>query len=106
MKRIVRILFLTVLVACLADTVFAGDDIAICGASQGHGYYPAAGLAAVNKKTGEWHDDAIVAGNFTLTKISESDFDLLVTDSTGRVFSAKQDGAIVALVGARNDAVS
>ena len=92
-----------VLVACLADAVFAGEDIAICGASQGHGYYPAAGLAGIQQKTGEWHDDAIVAGNFTLTKISENDFDLLVSDATGRVTSAKQEGATLNLFGALGD---
>ena len=30
-----------------------------------------------------------------LTKIGENDYDLLLIDATGRVFSAKQDGATV-----------
>jgi hypothetical protein len=103
MKRIVKAVFVTLLACLGAEAVFAGEDIAICGASQGHGYYPAAGLAAIKQKKGEWHDDAIVAGSFTLTKIGEDGFDLLVSDATGRVFTAKQDGASVELFGVPTD---
>jgi hypothetical protein len=90
------------LITSMADAE-VGREIATCGESSGYGYYPKAGL---NNNAGKWTDDAISGGKFTLTQTSEKEFDLLITDSSGRVFSAKQDGGVVALTGAANGAVS
>jgi hypothetical protein len=83
-----------------------GREIATCGKSSGYGYYPKAGLAAANNDAGKWIEDAISGGKFTLTQTSEKEFDLLITDTSGRVFSATQDGGVVFLSGAANGAVS
>ena len=56
--------------------------------------------------SGKWVEDKISAGKFTLTEISEKQFDLLLTDATGRIFSAKQDGGTVLFVGAANTAIT
>lgn len=93
------------LLACGTHSVSA-KDIAVCGQSQGYAYYPRAGIIAANEDAGKWTPDAITKGSFTLAQISEKEFDLLVTDASGRVFSAVQDGGIVVLVGAVNKAVS
>lgn len=85
---------------------FSPKEIATCGASRGYGYYPKAGLAALTGEAGEWAEDKISAGKFTLTQTSEKEFDLLLTDASGRVFSAKQDGGHVILAGAAQGAVS
>lgn len=83
------------LVTSMADAVFGGE-IATCGRSSGYGYYPKAGLTA-NNAPRKWVEDAISGGKFTLTQTSEKEFDLLITDTSGRVFSAKQDGGVVVL---------
>jgi hypothetical protein len=61
---------------------------------------------ALSKRSGKWQDAKISAGKFTLKQISDKEFDLLVTDATGGVFSSKQDGGIVMVVGKRNKVIS
>jgi hypothetical protein len=63
-------------------------------------------LAADKDEAGHWVDDAITGAKFTLVQISEKEFDLLISDATGRVFSAKQDGGIVLLTGRKENVVS
>ena len=46
----------------------------------------------------QWISDAISGGRFSLIE-NDGEFDLLVTDAMGRVFSSKQEGAKVILVG-------
>jgi hypothetical protein len=41
---------------------------------------------------GKWTNDTISGGRFSLTE-NDGDFDLLVADSLGRIFSSKQEGA-------------
>ena len=105
MRQIFGYLLFVTFLACASGPVSA-KDIAVCGASRGYGFYPKAGLVAASKDAGAWHGDAISKGKFTLSQVSDKDFDLLVTDATGRVFSAKQEGGIVVLVGARNKVVT
>jgi hypothetical protein len=73
---------------------------------QGHAFYPRAGLIATNDDAGQWIDDAISGGGVTLAQLSEKDFDILFTDSSGRVVSALQDGGVVVFIGAANKAIS
>ena len=70
-------------IVCLAlatviSTSAVARDVAVCGASQGYGFYPKAGLAAADQAAGEWHPDGIKDGRFTLTQIAKEKFDLLV----------------------------
>ncbi|HUU67158.1 MAG TPA: hypothetical protein VMW57_07745 [Methyloceanibacter sp.] len=85
---------IALLLPCMANAVFA-REIATCGASRGYGYYPKAGLGAFSDDAGKWGEDSISSGKFTLSQTSEKEFDLLITDASGRVFSAKQDWAFV-----------
>src|SRR6185436_11253926 len=79
-------LFLTI-----ASTAALGANIATCGESAGYGFYPKAGLAAAAQGSGKWINDVISGGRFSLTE-NEGEFDILVTDAMGRVFSSKQEG--------------
>ena len=94
---IVFFLVTITLLTTSAAGVASAKEIAICGASDGMGYYPA---------EGKWTDDKISGGKFTLTQTSENDFDLLFVDARGNVFSAKQAGGAVILTGAMNNAIS
>ena len=93
-------LFLTI-----ASTAAHGANIADCGASAGYGYFPKAGHAAAAPDSGKWISDAISGGRFSLTE-NDGEFDLLVTDAMGRVFSSKQEGAKVTLVGSSYNSVT
>jgi hypothetical protein len=93
-------LFLTI-----ASTAAHGAKIADCGASAGYGYFPKAGHAAAAPDSGKWISDAISGGRFSLTE-NDGEFDLLVTDAMGRVFSSKQEGAKVTLVGSSYNSVT
>jgi hypothetical protein len=100
-----RLICLAALAVIISTEAFA-REIAICGASSGYGFYPKAGLAALDQGAGEWHSDGIKDGRFTLTEIDKDKFDLLVTDATGAVYSATQDGAAVVLIGVTDKSLS
>jgi len=93
-------LFLTI-----ASTAALGANIAICGESAGYGFYPKAGLAAAAQGSGKWINDVISGGRFSLTE-NEGEFDILVTDAMGRVFSSKQEGAKVIVVGSSDKSLT
>jgi len=95
--------FIVPLISLLATTGAASArDVAVCGNSVGQGYYPAAGLSAIANKTGKWDEDNITSGRITLSQVDQDGFDILFTDATGVVVSAKGDGATVVRVG-QND---
>jgi hypothetical protein len=84
------------LITSLAVTPLAwGKDIAICGASEGYAYYPEAGLLPIapNKDGAGWQKDGIKLGRITLSLVGDK-FDVLYTDATGAVISAKGDGGL------------
>jgi len=82
------------------------EDIATCGKSHGYGFYPKVGLGALSDDSGKWVEDGISSGKFTLTRIGGKEFDIHVTDASGRIFSSKQDGAHVIVSGPAKGAVS
>lgn len=105
-----RLVYLVALMAMLSTGAFA-RNVAICGASQGYGFYPKVGLAAADQ-AGEWQGtlgwqtDGIKDGRFTLTQIAKDKFDLLVIDTTGAIYSATQDDATVILIGVTDKSLS
>jgi hypothetical protein len=68
-------------------------NIAICGSSEGHGYYHHAGL--VKKKDAGWVKEKISNGKTVLKHLGKNEFDILVVDASGSIWSAKQDGSTV-----------
>jgi hypothetical protein len=82
-------------------------DIAVCGASEGYSYFPEAGLLAApeSEDAGKWKTDAISSGRLTLSRSGDR-FDLLFTDATGAVISARGDGGEVVRVGQTADAIT
>jgi hypothetical protein len=94
---------LTVLGLLLPSVVFA-DDIAVCGESEGHSYYAYRNLVSEEKDSG-WKEDGIKNGKFTL-KITDNKLDILISDASGGLFSSKDDGGNVVLVGSGKDFVN
>ena len=103
MMKLLRLLTLSA--CCWAVPAFA-EELAVCGASEGYAFYPKAGLAAQNEDAGKWVDDKISGGRLTLTRIGKDEYDLLFSDSTGRIVSAKQDGGVIVPAGGASDTVS
>ena len=101
----IRFLWVAALIAAFSSAAL-GKDIAKCGASDGYSYFPKAGLGAADQDTGEWHRDGIKDGRFTLTEISENVFDLLILDASGGIYSAKQDGAKIIILGSTKKSLS
>lgn len=88
------------------STAALSANIADCGASTGYGFYPKAGLAASQPDGGKWTPDGISGGRLSLTE-NEGEFDLLVSDSLGgRIFSSKQEGSKVIVVGSGDKSLS
>ncbi len=81
---------------CLTEPAGA-EDLAVCGRSDGKGYYPSAALRAGEPSI--WTDDPISDGRITLAMRQPNTFDILFSDATGAVVSATQDGASVVRVG-------
>ena len=93
-------------VLAVAATPALSREIATCGNSNGYAYYPKVGLAAQNKDAGKWITDGVTGGKFTLSETSKNEFDLLIADASGKIFSAKQDGGVVMLTGASSNSMS
>ena len=96
-----RVIAAAFVLGLLATGSAFAKDIAICGASEGYGYYPNVGLG----KPGEWVRDGIKEGRFTLTRVGDR-FDLLFTDATGAVISATNDGGSVVQIGRNEEAIA
>jgi hypothetical protein len=62
-----RVIAAAFVLGLLATSSAFAKDIAICGASEGYGYYPNIGLG----KPGEWVRDGIKEGRFTLTRVGD-----------------------------------
>ena len=94
------------LAACGASEAGAVSNVAVCGASAGYAFNAQIGLLSGNAEAGRWADDAIPTGRMTLTLDDAGEFDLLIADATGSVFSAKGDGATIVPVAATNSVLS
>lgn len=81
-------------------------EVANCGASNGHAFYPKIGLGAKSATSGKWTEDGISKGRFTLTLSDEKAFDLLFIDAFGTIVSAANDGGQVIFLGKADNAVS
>ena len=73
----------------------AATDLAVCGASVGYGYFPKYGLSALSDESGKWQEEKISSGRITLTVNDADEFDVLIADARGSVFSSRADGAAV-----------
>ena len=71
-------------------------DVATCSSPKGWVYYNYSGVMPKNKSG--WQEDAISKGVFTIKKLSDNTYDILVKDSRGALFSLNQDGGKVMLV--------
>jgi hypothetical protein len=92
--------------AITATGAGAVNNIAVCGASDGYGYYAETGLLSGRAEAGVWIEDAIDTGRMTLTLDDSGAFDLLITDASGSIFSAKGDGATIVPVAATTTVLS
>ena len=101
----IRFLWMATLIATFSS-VAVGKDIAYCGASEGYAFFPKAGLGVGNPDIGKWHKDPITEGKITLTEVSENEFDVLISDASGKVFSSKNAGGNVFLVGLSENFIS
>jgi len=91
------------LLLTMAMEAFAAD-IAVCGGSDGQGYYPSVGLTAGHKS--EWTPDSISKGRITLSFTAPNNFGVLISDATGAIFSSTADGTKVARVGQTESSIT
>lgn len=96
---------LITLVCAVSVNAYAGT-IAECGASDGYAFFPKYGLAEKSKSAGKWDKDQISKGRFTFTISDDNQFDIVVLDGMDRMFSFKDDGAFISLIGKTNTAIS
>ena len=93
-------------VTLAGSTPILAKDIAVCGASEGYGYYPRKGLTSDDPDAGKWVEDGISNGRMTLITTANDALDLLVADSTGAVYSTINDGGTVIPIGRSNEMLS
>ena len=100
-----RRLAIALALAISCSGVAMAEELAVCGASQGHAYYPMAGLLAQSgsKDGGKWHPDSISQGKFTLTRQGDT-YDILFADASGAIVSSTADGGSVFLIGRNSEA--
>ena len=84
---------IAVLAACLALAQDSWKDVYSCGASKGRSFF-------LNGQG--WQDDGISTGVIVLKRRGD-DFDVLIADTSGSSFSARDDGARV--IGRAQDGV-
>ena len=84
----------------------SAKDIAHCGKSKGHAFYPNYGIATTNKDIGKWVPDGISKGRFTISLLDGGKYDVLFVDASGGIFSSTQDGGVVVLVGKTKNSLS
>lgn len=105
MKAFIGLIVGALMAALLAFESQAAD-IAICGASEGYGYYPKIGLGASDASAGEWAVDRISNGRFTVTLSDDNEFDIIVLDATGGMFSSRAAGAVIQVIGKTDETLS
>ena len=89
MRSLIIVCTLTSLL--LAFPASAADDIALCGKLEGWTHYHASAFGS--KSRAGWQKDSISSGKTALKRLSPGDHDILYIDTTGNIFSYKQDGA-------------
>ena len=93
-----KISMLTCLIM-LGQSAFA-KTIVTCGGNAGHALY-FVGLLLKPKDAG-WHSDGTSGGRFALI-LNDNKFDILFSDATGGLQSAKATGGTVTLLGAEGE---
>lgn len=83
------------LLFCAISATAAGDVVATCGASKGHGYFIPKGLVPPSESG--WSEEAISKGSFQLIRSGE-DWDIIFTDSTGGTLSSRGDGGNISAI--------
>ena len=71
-------------------------DLATCSSPKGWAYYNYSGL--IDKKTSGWNEDGVSGGITTIKKMSDGNYDILIKDTRGSLYSIKQDGGKVMLL--------
>lgn len=84
------------LLAVASPAAAAARTLAVCGEQSGHAYYIEGGV--VTADDAGWQRDKIGGGRTTLSLAENGEADLIFTDSTGGVFSARAEGGSVLLL--------
>lgn len=89
---LMRCLFLSLIICLVFAPKVAMAEVTItsCGASQGHDFW----ITNEALKVGGWKEASIPEGKIVLTK-SGTDFDLKITDASGKTNSARSQGATI-----------
>jgi len=99
-------MFVGALMGSFVPVASHAADIARCGASEGYGYFPKIGFAASDQSAGEWTEDRISNGRFTVTLSDANEFDILVLDATGGIYSSRSSGAVIRMIGKTDEALA
>ena len=82
-----------IIILILVPGLVSAKNISVCGGFEGKSYFPNFGvLASLNQAETGWHDDRISEGKTTVTKVGD-EFNILFSDVSGALTSAKDDGA-------------
>jgi hypothetical protein len=85
-----------VITVSLSKPIEAADNIASCGSLNGYTHYRIG--AIITAESAGWTEDSITKGKTSLKKIGTKKYDILYTDTTGNIYSSRQDGASIFLV--------
>ena len=90
-----RYIFLSFMMLVLQASTANAEvkDIAICGEVEGHAYYHNSNI--VQRSHAGWVKDKISNGKTVLKQLGPKDFDILVFDASGTIWSATQDGGLI-----------
>jgi hypothetical protein len=87
---------IAVTIGIILSSSVGAVEIASCSNPSGTVYFPELGL--INKKDSGWQSDKITGGITKLSKLGNTDFDIIYVDSTKRITSYKESGATVLLL--------
>lgn len=77
----------------LAAGAAQAETVANCGPQAGEAYYGAGRLSKLTESG--WTKDEVSAGQTTLSKDAEGDYDVTFADVSGEVHSARKEGAVI-----------
>src|SRR5690348_1271732 len=78
-------------------------EVAVCAASQGRAYYPYRGM--MPETQAGWKNDGISNGSITLSREGDK-WVVLHQDASGKVFSSRNQGALVETVAVSKDSAT
>lgn len=96
MSPVVKLALIMIIFSLQTSIAHSATSVATCSGVKGYSYY--AESQFVKKESSGWDKDGITGSVFSLKKLENNRYDILVLDASKNIASSIQDGAIVSLI--------